>query len=229
MTSHHVHHAVERARPTAGASSAAVYSAVIRLLREVDAPLATVLDVGCGRAELRAYLGPACRRYIGVDVLRHEGLAPDVEFLELDLDRGRVPLPDASVEVVTCLETIEHVENPRALLRELARLVAPGGLVLVTTPNQLSVLSKLSLLLKNEFVHFQERPGLYPSHITALLEVDLVRMYRELGFEDIRVRYTGRGRVPLLSTGWPRQLEAQTGFRGRAFSDNVLVVGRRSR
>jgi SAM-dependent methyltransferase len=216
-----------RARQTAGASAAVIYSAVVELLKEVGAPISRLVDVGCGRAALRAFLGPRCTSYIGVDAILHKGLPEDVELVQLDLDTGRVPLPSASSDVVTCLETIEHVENPRALVRELYRLVRPGGVVLVTTPNQLSVLSKLSLLTKNEFVHFQERPGLYPAHISALLEIDLLRIFREVGLQQIVVRYTGEGRVPLSARAWPRLLTARSGFRGRAFSDNVLVLGQK--
>jgi hypothetical protein len=97
----------------------------------------------------------------------------------------------------------------------------------VTTPNQLSVLSKLSLLAKNEFVHFQERPGLYPAHISALLEVDLVRMCRENQLEEIEVRYSGHGRVPFSGQSWPTPFRGKVGARGRAFSDNVIIVARK--
>ena len=74
---------------------------------------------------------------------------------------------------MACIETIEDVENQRAPMRELARLAKPGGWVLVSTPNQLSQASKPCLLLKDELLHFQQRPGLYPAHSSALHEVDL--------------------------------------------------------
>jgi hypothetical protein len=97
----------------------------------------------------------------------------------------------------------------------------------VTTPNQLSLLSKLGLLTKNEFIHFQERPGLYPAHISALLEIDLLRMCRENGLETTAVRYSGRGRIPFTRRDWPSPLRAREGARGRAFSDNILVAARK--
>ncbi len=57
--------------------------------------------------------------------------------------------------------------------------------MIVTTPNQLSLLSKLTLVLKNEFNAFQA--GSYPAHLTALLEADLRRIGVECG-------WVGRGR-----------------------------------
>ena len=114
------------------------------------------------------------------------------------MDDGEAPLPDGTADVVCCLETIEHLENPRALARDLTRLVKPGGLLVVSTPNQLSLLSKLCLVVNNEFVHFQERPGLYPAHLSALLECDLRRIARESGWTDVAVAYTAEGRMPII-------------------------------
>jgi ubiquinone/menaquinone biosynthesis C-methylase UbiE len=47
-----------------------------------------------------------------------------------------LPLEPASVDVYTCFETIEHVENPEQVLKEAKRVVKPGGYFLVSTPNR---------------------------------------------------------------------------------------------
>jgi SAM-dependent methyltransferase len=220
-----------RAGASGGTSNdAALYGLVRRFVRERHPGGGTLADVGCGRGTLYAHLGEDFDRYVGIDLVRYDGYpdGPKVEFHKVNLDSGRAALPDEQADVVCCLETIEHVENPRALMRELVRQARPGGIVLVTTPNQLSLISKLCLVLKNVFVHFQERPGLYPAHLTALLEIDLVRMARENGLADVEVAYTGTGRMPLTSRHWPRWLGSQGGWRGRAFSDNVLLCGRKA-
>jgi len=217
----------ERARLSAGESGVAIHDAVLAALTERSVRAHCLLDVGCGTGSLRARVRGVCERYIGADAIRHEGFPADAEFVRANLDTGRVALADGTCEVVACVETIEHVENPRALMRELVRLVVPGGWLVVTTPNQLSVLSKLALLTKNEFVHFQERPGLYPAHISALLEIDLVRMCRENGLQDVAVRYSGQGRMPFTARDWPFSFRASSGAKGRAFSDNVLVIARK--
>jgi SAM-dependent methyltransferase len=183
-------------------------------------------DVGCGAGALWPYLSSRFHRYVGIDLLAYKGFPPEGEFRAADLS-GRLPLDDGSCAVVAAVETIEHLENPRAFMRELVRATQAGGWVVVTTPNQLSWTSKLCLVLKNEFVQFQERPGLYPAHLSALLEVDLIRLARENGLRDAAVRYSGEGRVPGTARHWPRWQSSTRGWRGRAFSDNVLLVGRK--
>jgi hypothetical protein len=99
----------------------------------------------------------------------------------------------------------------------------PGGWVLVTTPNQLSLLSRLTLLTRGEHNAFGERS--YPAHITALLEVDLRRIGAECGLEQLEVAFSGSGRVPLSGRHFPRWLARRW---PRGLSDNVLLVGRRA-
>jgi SAM-dependent methyltransferase len=216
-----------RAEASGGASGAAIHALVEHALVEHAATGGVALDVGCGRGDLARRLRHRFARYVGTDVLRYDEFPNDLEFVKTDLDSGRVALPDAAADAVICAETIEHVENPRALVRELVRLTRPGGWVVITTPNQLSLSSKLCLLTRGQFLQFQEGPGLYPAHITALLEMDLVRIARECELERLEIMYTGSGRVPFTSRNWPAVLGERGGWRGRAFSDNVLVCGRR--
>lgn len=179
----------------------------------------TVADIGCGAGRLRRYLQHGDIRYIGVDAIRHDGFPNDARFHHADLDVDAVPLNDETADITVAIEIIEHLDNPRRFVRELTRITRTGGLIIVSTPNQLSLLSKVTLVFKNQFNAFQEAPGLYPCHRTALLEVDLVRIARECGLEGIDIHYTDRGRIPGTSRHWPAWL----GLRGRAFSDNVLL------
>ncbi|XXF79107.1 class I SAM-dependent methyltransferase [Myxococcaceae bacterium GXIMD 01537] len=210
-----------RARLSHGRSEAAVHRRVADLLRAANPRPGRLYDVGCGTGTLAETLRPWFTEYVGVDIARYPGFpeAPWARFVQADLNAAPYPLPEGEADVVVSVETVEHLENPRALLRELRRLLRPGGLLIVTTPNQLSLLSKLTLVLRNEFNAFQDAPGLYPSHITALLEVDLRRMAAECGFRDIQVEYTHSGRIPGTAHHWPARL----GLRGRLFSDNILL------
>jgi len=210
-----------------GASTGHVIAWVAQTLRaELPESIATLVDVGCGQGDLFPPLRGHVRRYFGLDVVRYAGLDryPAIVFHATDLNALRFPLDDAIADAAVAVETIEHLENPRALLRELARLTRPGGLVLVTTPNQLSWLSKLSLLVKNQFTAFQEAPGLYPTHITALVAEDLRHIAAECGLEAVAIRYSLQGRVP----GRGRHFPAWASRRWpRGASDNVMLLARK--
>jgi SAM-dependent methyltransferase len=160
-------------------------------------------------------LRPLVASYLGCDLVHYDGFPPEAQFRQADLN-GRFPFEDALADLVVSVETIEHLENPRHFVRELTRIARPGGTIILTTPNQLSVLSKACLLLKNRFAAFL--PVHYPAHITALLESDLLLAADEAGLSQARIVYSNSGRIPGMASHWPLRL------RGRAFSDNLALV-----
>ena len=118
-----------RAELSRGTSSSAIYDMVATAIRECREPGGILVDVGCGTGNLWNNLSDRFDRYLGVDIVQFNGFPATGEFFELDLDSGRAPLPDGVADVVASVETIEHLENPRALFRELVRLCKPGGWV----------------------------------------------------------------------------------------------------
>lgn len=213
-----------RARQSLGISHSAIYQLVTRALDGRHPGGGVLVDVGCGAGNLWSFVRNRFARYIGVDVVCYEGFPADGDFHAVDLDTGRVPVDEGSADVVAAVETIEHLENPRAFLRELARVARPGGWIVVTTPNQLSWLSKMTLVVKNRFNAFQD--NCYPAHLTALLEVDLRRMTLECGLGETTILYSLHGRIPRTPWHYPRFLSR---WLPRALSDNVLLIARKPR
>ena len=212
-----------RAELSEGRSEESLHELVGDLLKRSVPPRAVVVDVGCGRGTLWPRVAAIQARYIGMDVVAYRAFPAECEFVEADLN-ARWPLKSNYADAVVSIETVEHMENPRAFVREIARVVKPGGLVVISTPNQLSLLSKLCLVVKNEFVQFQERPGLYPGHITALLELDLRRIALECGLREPLAIYSGHGRVPFTERSYPRFVSRTF---PRACSDNIFLVARK--
>ena len=209
----------QRALLSGGHSHDAIYTAVEACLLDVGGRL---VDVGCGGGALWSRLGRRFDEYIGIDGVRYEGFPADGRLVRADLDCG-IPLTDAQGDAVVSVETIEHLENPRAFLRELARIARPGAPVIVTTPNQLSALSLLTLVTRQRFASFQDVH--YPAHRTALLEIDLRRIAAEVGLRNVIVRYTLAGRIVFTGRHYPGWLARRA---PRLCSDTVVLIGRRT-
>ena len=214
-----------RARQSLGSSHDAIYRLVERALAERGIAGRRLLDVGCGSAGLWRLLAPRFATYCGLDAVRYQGFPVDAEFCQIDLDslgRSTWPIAPGEADVVTAVETIEHLENPWAFIRALVDLARPGGWVVVTTPNQLSVLSMATLIVKRRFSAFQDVH--YPAHRTALLEIDLRRAAKESGLESVDVLYSHAGRAPFTPWHYPVALARRF---PRALSDNVLIIGKK--
>ena len=210
-----------RARLSLGRGHLAIHAMVAQVLASRDAG-GTLADVGCGTGDLWRAANVRFSLCVGLDAVRYEGLPGDVEFQSVDLDTGPLPLADQSVDAAAAVEVIEHLENPRGFCRELARITRPGGWVVITTPNQVSVLSLLTLAVKGRFAAFQDSE--YPAHRTALLPVDLERIGTECGLREVTIVYTRWGRVPLTPWHYPA---AVASLWPGGLSDNVVMVGRR--
>jgi 2-polyprenyl-3-methyl-5-hydroxy-6-metoxy-1,4-benzoquinol methylase len=210
----------ERAARSLGRAHDRIHRTAMNML-EARGAGGRLLDAGCGTGDLWRLASARFTACTGIDAVRYPGLPDAVGFVPANLD-APLPLDDASVDAAAAIEVIEHLENPRAFVRELARVTRPGGWIAITTPNQLSLLSLSCLIAKGVFVAFQD--GDYPAHRTALLEVDLRRIAAESGLEDVAVEYTRWGRLPLSPWHYPAPLAA---IAPRRLSDNVALVGRR--
>jgi len=212
-----------RAGQSRGISNKAIYTMVERALARRNIQGTLIADVGCGVGNLYGFVRSRFKRYIGVDVLKYADFPVDAEFVQIDLDSRGITLPCGRVDVTAAVETIEHLENPREFMRKLAATVKPGGWVVVTTPNQLSLYSLLMLIFKHRFGAFQDVH--YPTHLTALLEIDLIRIATESNLKECDIEYSLSGRIPLTPWHYPRFLAK---LFPRRLSDNVLLIGKKN-
>ncbi len=170
------------------------------LLRHVAADQ-RVLDVGCGEGRFTAALADSGAQAVGVDVAeeplrRARARRGDLQFLRVPVDHSW-PLEDASFDAVWAGEVIEHVADTVGWLSELRRVLRPGGLALLSTPNH----SRASLLAMALLPHFFEAHfDPLSDHLRFYTRRSLARVLEEFRFEAIRVSPAGGlpGAHPLL-------------------------------
>lgn len=99
-----------------------------------------VIDLGCGSGYGSAELALRAESVTGVDIsetaiaeARETYQAANLHFEVASLDQ--LPFPDASFQLGVCFEVIEHLTDYRALLSEAKRVLAPGGQLIISTPN----------------------------------------------------------------------------------------------
>jgi 2-polyprenyl-3-methyl-5-hydroxy-6-metoxy-1,4-benzoquinol methylase len=215
-------HRAKAAELSKGTSGNAIYALIERVIAERNLR-GRILDYGAGVGQFTRRL-LALQRFDAVsatDIMRAPAdLSGQVDWIEQDLN---VPLPgrDDTFDVVVAPEVIEHLENPRFMIREIFRVLRPGGTAIVTTPNNESWRSLIALLVRGHFTEFGESG--YPAHITALLRKDFTRIFQEASFPAPEFHFTNSGGIP----GHPVLKWQQISFgalKGQRYSDNILAI-----
>ena len=140
--------------------------------RAVSCRNATVLDAGCGEGYGAHLLAGVASRVVAVDydtaATAHAAVTyPDLTVLRANL--VALPLGTSAVDVVVCLQVIEHLWDQPAFLAECARVLRPGGTLVVSTPNRLT------------FSPGRDTP-LNPFHTRELTATELAGLLGEAGF-----------------------------------------------
>ena len=97
-----------------------------------------LLDIGCGNGALGRLVAGRFKLVAGVEfssVGAEAARNGGTRVLRADLNRPPLPVKEGCIDALTCLDVIEHVLDPRVLLGEIARVLRPGGIAIVTTPN----------------------------------------------------------------------------------------------
>ena len=97
-----------------------------------------LLDLGSSDGETLnhiAELRPDLRLHSADKLGQPEKYPPGCDFQQCDFTRDTLPWPDHSMEAITCMHVVEHLEDLKNLLMETARLLKPGGRIYFETPH----------------------------------------------------------------------------------------------
>src|SRR5437588_5087735 len=171
-------------RPTPLAHQA-IHDTVVRII--AGQPPGALLDVPAGEGALAARLIDA-----GFEV-RCCDLYPEIFRLDgVDIHRGNLdaelPFGDQSFDYVTCLEGLEHIENPQQAMREFARVLKPGGHLIVSVPNILNIEERLKWLIHGYTSHFKPISRAAAERLRAEYNdrVEIAAHVNPIGYSELR-------------------------------------------
>jgi len=136
---------------------------------------------------------------------------PGAQCLAADLNTT-VPLPDACCDLAVAMDIVEHLENPFQLLREMERILRPGGRAIISTPNEHNLANRWTYFTTGFYgdsrrVIDENDPQLPMKHINMTPPAQLELVWRRAGFELERVEVSRHRALAwlLLPVLWPLQ------------------------
>jgi len=156
-----------------------------------------MLDLSCGHGHTAKMLAEqgfcsvateySTLPYLGEDIPRVGGV---------DLSHP-LPFKSSAMDGVNLTEVIEHIENQALLIREISRVLKVGGVVVISTPNTLNVLSRLRFLFTG-FVRGRVRPAHYskpPGRAPNIYMINLYELYYLLFHSGLQIKQLSTTRV----------------------------------
>lgn len=173
------------------------------LIARYSDPAHRALDLGCGSGELLVSLAAANREVTGLDgsaemlelCRRKLGQRPNVTLVCADVAEA-AHLPAGSFQLVVASSLLEYLEDLDATLADIHRLLAPGGVFILSLPNAASFYRRLEPLL----YALTRRPNYYPYIRNRATGEALRSRLEHAGLPVVEMRYLGRtfGLSPLL-------------------------------
>jgi 2-polyprenyl-3-methyl-5-hydroxy-6-metoxy-1,4-benzoquinol methylase len=191
-----------------------------------DAP---VLDLASGTGAFLARLRDTGFRNLHAVELNVEGFDLDgVTPQPLDLNSNFADALGHDFGLVTSIEIIEHLDCPRAFLKNVRAVLSDDGHLLLTTPNIAHWLGRLRFALSGELRQFQRRDYDYQRHISPITDVQMRLMLEETGFEllDFTTAGTFFGPVKRAVT-WPVSTLAAVTMGKLANGDVAIYLARK--
>lgn len=160
----------------------------------------TVLDLGCGGGgKFTAWAAEAGFEATGMDISKKavamaQREYPDGNFKTLNTD-GSIPAEDQTFGAVWCSEVIEHILEVDVFLKEIRRVMKPGGILILTTPYHGFIKNLFIVLFK-----FDRHFNVCGSHIRFFDKHSLADCFKRTGFAPLS--YGGIGRIWLVYRTW---------------------------
>lgn len=169
-----------------------LHDRVIELVKEHFPEKARIADLAAGQGAFSVRLRDLGHEITAIDGFSEAWKVPDIELKIQNLDgefAAEIVADDNKYDAVIAIEIIEHLENPFRFARECAKLLKPGGLLFLTSPNVESVYSRIIFFYTGRLNSFGAYETVRPAHITPIFKWKLDMLLDEAGFTAIHEEF----------------------------------------
>lgn len=174
------------------------------------------LEIGCGYGDTLCYL----KKKGYVDWVAGIELNPEAAknsserldfFLEGDVQSIPLPFEDNSIDLILCLDVLEHLVDPWSVLRKLHNLLKPGGVIICSIPNVRNFRVLLPLVIMGNW-KYQKYGILDKTHLRFFTKKSSIQLIKHAGFKIDLIASTGLSRfdkywwINLVTFNFFRQL-----------------------
>jgi 2-polyprenyl-3-methyl-5-hydroxy-6-metoxy-1,4-benzoquinol methylase len=117
-------------------------------------PRGSVLDVPTGQGAISKELEKLGFKVFLGDIARQNIFYKNGRCIQIDMEKS-FPFKEKTFDYGVCIEGVEHIENPYGLVREFARVIKKGGYLVITTPNVMTIKSRLRFLFYSYLDYFR--------------------------------------------------------------------------
>jgi SAM-dependent methyltransferase len=160
------------------------YRELIKILKPYITNSTSILDIGSGVGTIDFYLASKGKKVTGIEIsesavtiakenAKRFGLEKKITFIAAPFP---AKIPNETFDVVLFSEVIEHLENDEKALKDIWKVLKPGGILVITTPSQNAPLHRMGLLHD-----FDTRVG----HLRRYTEEGLTSLVKKNGFTII--------------------------------------------
>jgi len=166
-----------------------------------------MLDVGCGKGlflkemvqALKNRWNVSAARITGLDLIRSPDdlfseISDKFEFIQYDVDGNALPFPESSFDFISCNHVLEHVFETEKLVREFRRVIAGGGLCIISVPNLAAWMNRIALLwagqpigteVGTESITYGFRPKYFQGHLAQFRPAGHIRDFTPRALRDL--------------------------------------------
>jgi|GEM_PF-3465970 len=134
------------------------YNILLKLVQDNIGRPGALIDIGCGTGVLAQVISGKANKYVGVDIsaerirqARNKINSDNCSFQPADAQS--LPFKENSFDAAVAIEVIEHLPDPDLFMREVNRVLAKGGVFILSTPTGLFFEDKMELLYKDQHVY----------------------------------------------------------------------------